>query len=197
MRKTQHSHSEFTLSVNQVKQVYNAPSSFRDRVLIKTLYYAGLRRFEASNLKATDVNFDMNRIIVEKGKGNKLRVVPIIDLDFKADLKHLIGNNRDRYVFESQKGNKLSVRQINQIVANAGKKASVEHPNPLAKHINPHLFRHSIIRHLKSMGFQAEWLQNFAGHNSIKTTMDTYGTLGIEEMQEIANKKLLMIENKL
>ena len=108
----------------------------------------------------------------------------------------MIGEQRDGYVFESQRGSKISVRQINHIVMLAGKKAEVIHPNPHQKFINPHLFRHSIIRHLKSMGFQAEWLQNFAGHNSITTTMDTYGTLGIEEMQEIANKKLLLIENK-
>ena len=194
--KTQHKHSEFTLSVNQVKAIYNTPANFRDRVLIKTLYYAGLRRFEASDLKVHDIDFGLNRIVVIKGKGAKMRVVPIIDMDYKADLKHLINNKREGYVFESQKGNKLSVRQINHIVEIAGKKAGVTHPNPNEKHINPHLFRHSIIRHLKSMGFQAEWLQNFAGHNSITTTMDTYGTLGIEEMQEIANKKLLLIENK-
>lgn len=194
--KTQHSHSEFTLNVNQVKQIYNTPSNFRDRVLIKTLYYGGLRRFEAGNLKVSDVDFNLKRIVVVKGKGAKLRVVPIIDDDYKADLKHLIGSRRDGFVFESQKGGQLSVRQINHIVSLAGKKANITHPNPNEKHINPHLFRHSIIRHLKSMGFQAEWLQNFAGHNSITTTMDTYGTLGIEEMQEIANKKLLMIENK-
>jgi len=194
--KTQHKHSEFTLSVNQVKEIYNAPSNFRDRVLIKTLYYAGLRRFEASNLKVPDVDFNLNRIVVVKGKGSKMRIVPIIDLDYKADLKHLIGIRRDGYVFVSQKGNNLSVWQINHIVSLSGKKANIPHPNPHQKFINPHLFRHSIIRHLKSMGFQAEWLQNFAGHSSITTTMDTYGTLGIEEMQEIANKKFLMIENK-
>ncbi len=194
--KTQHKHSEFTLNVNQVKQIYNAPSNFRDRVLIKTLYYAGLRRFEAGNLRIVDIDMKLNRIVVEKGKGMKMRIVPIIDMDYKADLRHLIGNRKDGFVFESQKRNQLSVRQINHIVSLAGKKAGITHPNPHEKYINPHLFRHSIIRHLKSMGFQAEWLQNFAGHSSITTTMDTYGTLGIEEMQEIANKKLLMIEGK-
>ena len=194
--KTQHKHSEFTLNVNQVKQIYNAPSNFRDRVLIKTLYYAGLRRFEAGNLRIVDIDMKLNRIVVEKGKGMKMRIVPIIDMDYKADLRHLIGNRKDGFVFESQKRNQLSVRQINHIVSLASKKAGITHPNPHEKYINPHLFRHSIIRHLKSMGFQAEWLQNFAGHSSITTTMDTYGTLGIEEMQEIANKKLLMIEGK-
>lgn len=138
--KTQHSHSEFTLNVNQVKQIYNTPSNFRDRVLIKTLYFAGLRRFEAGNLRVSDVDFGLNRIVVEKGKGAKLRIVPIIDMDYKADLKHLIGARRDGYIFESQKQGKLSVRQINHIVALAGKKANITHPNPNEKWINTSSF---------------------------------------------------------
>ncbi|NIR52004.1 tyrosine-type recombinase/integrase [candidate division KSB1 bacterium] len=49
--------------------------------------------------------------------------------------------------------------------------------------MNPHLFRHSIAGYLKSKGFAAEWVQNFLGHTSFKTTMDMYGTIGIDEMQ--------------
>jgi hypothetical protein len=43
---------------------------------------------------------------------------------------------------------------------------------------------------LKSKGFSAEWIQNFLGHESYKTTMDMYGTLSIDEMQEIAARLL-------
>lgn len=58
-----------------------------------------------------------------------------------------------------------------------------------AKHVSPHLFRHSIARHLKSAGYLAEFIQKFLGHQSTKTTMDTYGTLSLGEMQQmIANK---------
>jgi len=70
--ETQHKHSEFTLSVNQVKEIYNTPTNFRDRVLIKTLYYGGLRRFEAANLNVNDIDMGLNRIVVVKGKGMKI-----------------------------------------------------------------------------------------------------------------------------
>jgi integrase len=46
------------------------------------------------------------------------------------------------------------------------------------------LFRHSIARHLKSAGYQAEFIQKFLGHQSIKTTMDIYGALSLLEMQQ-------------
>jgi integrase len=39
----------------------------------------------------------------------------------------------------------------------------------------------------KSKGFTAEWVQNFLGHQSYKTTMDMYGTISIDEMQEVAH----------
>ncbi len=71
-----------------------------------------------------------------------------------------------------------------------GEKAGINHPRPGREAINPHIFRHSIARFLKSKGFTAEWIQNFLGHESYKTTMDMYGTISIDEMQEIAVRKL-------
>ena len=52
------------------------------------------------------------------------------------------------------------------------------------------IFRHSIARYLKSKVFSAEWIQNFLGHESYKTTMDMYGTISIDEMQEEVVRKL-------
>ena len=47
-----------------------------------------------------------------------------------------------------------------------------------------------MARFLKSKRFSAEWVQNFLGHESYKTTMDMYGTLSIDEMQEVAERLL-------
>jgi site-specific recombinase XerD len=71
-----------------------------------------------------------------------------------------------------------------------GESSSIENPHPGRRHLNPHIFRHSIARFLKSKGFSAEWIQNFLGHESHKTTVDMYGTISIDEMQEIAERKL-------
>ena len=79
---------------------------------------------------------------------------------------------------------------MNYITESIGKRAGIENPNPRLKHINPHIFRHSISRYLKTKGFSAEWVQNFLGHESYKTTMDMYGTLSIDEMQVEAERKL-------
>jgi site-specific recombinase XerD len=93
-------------------------------------------------------------------------------------------------VFLSNQGTALSLRSINYVIEGVAKRAGVENPNPRLQHLNPHIFRHSIARFLKSKGFTAEWIQNFLGHQSYKTTMDMYGTISIDEMQEVAVKKL-------
>jgi integrase len=61
----------------------------------------------------------------------------------------------------------VTPRLVNHIVATLGLKAGVTHHNPRLTHPNPHLFRHSIARFLKSKVFSAEWsgwpsVQNFA-----------------------------------
>ena len=84
----------------------------------------------------------------------------------------------------------LSLRLVNHIVQRIGEEAGITNPNPRLKYLNPHIFRHSIACFLKSKGFSAEWVQNFLGHQSYKTTMDMYGTISIDEMQEIAAQKL-------
>ena len=93
-------------------------------------------------------------------------------------------------MFAGPSDKSLTTRRINYIVQRAGERAEIKNPNPALTHINPHIFRHSIARYLKSKGFSAEWIQNFLGHASFKTTMDMYGTISIDEMQEEAEKKL-------
>jgi site-specific recombinase XerC len=59
----------------------------------------------------------------------------------------------------------MAPRSVDHVVETIGVKAGVTNPNPRLRHLNPHLFRHSIARYLKSKGFSAEWIQNFLGHD--------------------------------
>ncbi len=110
--------------------------------------------------------------------------MPIINDEFLSDLKHLINNKEQGYVFCYGNNKGLKLRIINKIVQQAGERAGVTNLNPTRKHINPHLFRHSISRYLKNKHFSTEFIQNFLGHASFKTTMDMYGKMPIDEMQK-------------
>lgn len=188
--KQQLKSSEYTLKPSEIKKIIYSTKTFRDRCLIEALYYAGLRRFEAQNLDVRDIDFERKRITVRRGKGEKVRVIPILNDGFLSDLRHLTRDRTQGYVFLSTRNNKLSLRAINKIVAGGGRLAQVQNPDPARKKINPHLFRHSIARHLKDQGFSVEFVQKFLGHESFKTTMDMYGTLSIDDMQEMVERKM-------
>jgi len=189
--KQQHTHSEYTLKPKEISKIIYSTVSFRDRCILKSLYYLGLRREETTLIDIRDIDFERKRVLVH-GKGHKVRVVPVIDNDLLSDFKYLIGTRKSGPVFPGPAGSKLTPRAINYIVGKAGKKADIENPNPALKKINPHIFRHSIARHLKDKGFSAEWVQKFLGHASYKTTMDMYGTLSIDQMQEEATRRLML-----
>ena len=173
-----------------VRKVLLAASNFRDRCLIKTLWWLGVRRRELLHLDIRDLDVERKRMTVREGKGGKTRVIPLLDDEYLSDLLLLIGHRQTGPIFLSNRDQRMAPRLVNHIVATLGVKAGVTNPNPRLSHLNPHLFRHSIARFLKSKGFSAEWIQNFLGHESYKTTMDMYGTLSIDEMQEVATRLL-------
>ena len=181
--------SAYHLKPTDIRKLTIAAIDFRDRCVVKSLLWLGLRRHELVVLDIRDVDFDRKRVTV-RGKGDKTRVVPIIDDEFLSDLKIFIGDRKTGPVFLSNENKALSLRLVNHILQKLGERAGVKNPNPRLKHINPHLIRHSVSRWLKSQGFTAEWVQNFLGHESYKTTMDMYGTMSIDEMQEVAARKL-------
>ena len=188
--KQQMAASAYHLKPAEIRKLFIAAPNFRDRCILKSLYWLGLRRQELIDLDIRDLDFDRRRVKVREGKGVKTRIVPIIDEEFLSDLVHHIGQRKEGPVFLSNQGKALSPRMVNYIVEDTGERAGVDNPNPRLQHLNPHIFRHSIARWLKSKGFSAEWIQNFLGHQSYKTTMDMYGTISIDEMQEFAQQKL-------
>lgn len=181
--KTQHKKSEYTLSPREIANLSNSTNSFRDRLIIKCLYYGGMRVSEVANLEVQDIDFDRNVLHIRKSKGGKTRTIPFIDSGFKADLKHFIGPKTKDKVFS------IGKRMIQYIVSKTAEKSNIKHPDPTAKNINCHLLRHSIARHLKSAGYRLEWIQKFLGHTKLSTTADSYGTLSLQEMQMELVKK--------
>ena len=175
--------SEFCLGEEEIRRLIEAAPSLRDKVLVEVLYYAGLRREEACNLRIEDVDLQRHRIWVAAGKGGKSRFVPITE-GVAQDLKRLIGRRRKGYVFTSQRSKQLSPRTVNHIVAKVGKLAGVKNPNPRLRHLNPHLLRHSFARHYLKRGGDLRKLSQILGHSSVVVTHSTYGTASEEEIAD-------------
>ena len=194
--KTQYRPSQAVLSMDKIQKIIDATKNMRDRLIIETMYFGGLRRNEACNLMIEHINWDDRRIIVVEGKGNKTSPVPIgaVFPQYFTDLKHYLGNRKSGYVFLSNRNRRLEKSRVNQILMDITKELKMVNPNPNRKYINPHIFRHSLARHLKSLSFPAEFIQNYLRHSSIVTTMDSYGTLSIDEMEKIAENKRKLLE---
>ncbi len=158
--------SAYHLKPSDLRKLLLTASNFRDRCPIKTLWWLGVRRSELINLDVRDVDVERKRVTIQKGKGGKTRVIPIINDEYLRDLLLLIGSRKTGPIFLSNRHRGMAPRSVNHIVATLGAQAGVANPNPRLSHLNPHLFRHSIARFLKSKRFSAEWIQNFLGHES-------------------------------
>lgn len=180
---TQHKKSEYVLNVREVENLINSAKTFEHRCILKCLYYGGMRVSEVANLEVQHIDFNRNVIHILESKRGKSRTIPFIDASFKADMLHIVGKRTKDKVFPQKK------RMLQLIVQRTAELVGLSHPDPTAKHINAHLLRHSVARHLKNLNYKPEFIQKFLGHASIKTTMDEYGTLSLEDMQNIVQHK--------
>lgn len=144
--------------------------------LIASLYYGGLRRNEGIFLKAEDVHLDLGYIVV-RGKGNKQRVVPIVD-KFRPWLEKRLKEVSSGYLWTTQNGK--PIRDLRPMIKNARKRVGIE------THIYPHLLRHAFGTHATVSGVGVRQLQEIMGHEQVSTT-EIYTTLAntmlLDELQ--------------
>ena len=187
-----HRDAEYHLSWPELDRLIRGASNMRDRALIILFVDTGIRRFEAAQLLCGDLDIAQGLLIVRRGKGNKLRMLPISER-LKIELQRVISTSPDKPLFRTTADGALSTRQINRIIAFAGWRAGIHNPNPRQRNVTCHLLRHSFARHWKDAGGNIETLARILGHSSVKTTWDLYGSLSIEDIkrhyQKLINAK--------
>lgn len=138
----------------------------RDRAVLCLLYGAGLRISEA--LSITPQNLDAGDVIYIKGKGNKERLVPVIEpvriaiQDYLKECPFVL--NRTEPIFRGEKGGALQPaiiqRQVQKLRTAFG----------LPQTTTPHALRHSFATHLLGNGGDLRTIQELLGHASLSTT---------------------------
>ncbi len=152
------------LNIDEIKRLINSTNNIKHQLILKLLYGEGLRVSEIVNLKKQDIDFEENLIKINLGKGKKDRFVGIPEL-IKQDLKNYSKlSGKEKFLFPSNRGGKLTKKTISKIVSNAAKKAKIK------KRVYPHLLRHSFATHLLENGTDLRVIQKLLGHSSIKTT---------------------------
>lgn len=182
--KHQMKNGQYQLKHAQVKKLIDAAPNIRDRLIIKLLYYCGLRRSEVVSIQPGDLDTEKKALTV-RGKGGKIRIVPVPS-DTMAEIKIYLGRTRRPYLFSAKKLRRapLVKQAVNRIVRAAGEAAGVKNPNPRMVGTNPHLLRHSAARRLKDKGLSLECISNFLGHEKLSITADIYGLMSYDEIMK-------------
>jgi len=131
-------------SEEEIRRFYKAvwkARKFADMVLIKTLFYTGVRISELVNMLLSDVDLERCQIRVNQGKGDKDRLVPF-PLAFRELLGMHMQQMKDRsatYVFESSRRRKYSDRGVRKMLARYAAAAGI------TRSMSPHKWRHFLL----------------------------------------------------
>ena len=154
------------LSLSEVEKLIAVTQNIKHRAILALAYSAGLRLHETLFIKPSAIDSERMLVHVIQGKGKKDRntILSPKALDL---LRIYYKIHRPRtFLFEPQgkKGVTLSGRTLNTIVKNIAIKAGIN------KKISFHTLRHCFATHLLEQGVNIRMIQEFMGHNSIKTT---------------------------
>jgi len=152
------------LSRLEIAAILSQIKNSKHRLLIALAYGAGLRVSEAINLKVRDIQLEELTIHLKDAKGKKDRLT-IIPEKLKNDLYFLIKNQEgSAYLFESERGGKLTSRTAQAIFERALEKSGIK------KDATFHSLRHSFATHLLENGVDVRYVQELLGHQNIRTT---------------------------
>ncbi|MBI4994974.1 tyrosine-type recombinase/integrase [Candidatus Peregrinibacteria bacterium] len=152
------------LSRLEIEHLLSVIENRKHRLLIAFAYGAGLRVSEAINVKIHDIDTEELVVYVRAGKGAKDRI-SIISEKLKNNIKELSAlRDADNYLFESERGGKLTTRTAQKIFARALQKAEIK------KQATFHSLRHSFATHLLENGTDVRYVQELLGHANIRTT---------------------------
>jgi integrase/recombinase XerC len=139
----------------------------RDAAVFALLYGSGLRISEALGLKRNDMRDDIDTISV-KGKGSKLRMVPVLPQVTNAIAEYIAVCPYDLPaegpLFVGARGGALSPRIVQ--LAMARMRGALGLPETAT----PHALRHSFATHLLARGGDLRAVQELLGHASLSTT---------------------------
>ena len=141
----------------------------RNRTIIEMLYFTGMRRAELTGLKISDIDFSGSTLKVT-GKRNKQRIIPLTGPfikrveDYLQRRNEIQGNDDERWLFITEKGNKLYDKCVYNLV-----KAYLSMVTTIEKK-SPHILRHTFATHMLNRGAGLNAIKEFLGHANLSAT---------------------------
>jgi integrase/recombinase XerC len=178
-----------TLDADQVAELLESTAddalALRDRAMLELFYSSGLRLAELIGLDIVDLDFADQTVRVT-GKGNKTRILPVGRLALEAIRNWLpvrlgLAKPDEAALFVSRRGRRLAARSVQIRVAQWARQRGS------ARHLHPHLLRHSFASHLLESSGDLRAVQELLGHSSISTTQ-VYTHLNFQHLAETYDK---------
>ncbi len=152
------------LSRDEISRIIDSIINRKHKLLISLAYGAGLRISEAVSLKVKDVDLGEKVLHIKDAKGKKDRITLISEKLLDSLRAQMTGKGSDDYVFDSQRGGRLTTRTAGKVFENAMGKADIR------KGATFHSLRHSFATHLLENGTDVRYVQVLLGHENIRTT---------------------------
>jgi integrase/recombinase XerC len=155
-------------SAQLVEIVADDPLSLRDRAILELAYSSGLRLSELAGLDVARVDLVAGEARVV-GKGAKERIVPVGQAALDALRRWLVARKTmaspgETALFVARTGARISPRAIEKRLADWAVKQG------LARHVHPHMLRHSFASHVLQSSGDLRAVQEMLGHASIAST---------------------------
>ena len=169
------------LTIEGIKLLLQQPDTTtskgrRDLTLLSLMYDTGARVQETIDFTPSMLRLNKPATIKIVGKGNKARLVPMLDAQTEH-LKNYLKENRlnepfaNIYpLFFNSRKEKLTRAGINFIVQKYIKTARKENKMIIPEKISCHSLRHSKAMHLFQAGVNLVYIRDILGHVSIQTT---------------------------
>jgi site-specific recombinase XerD len=152
------------LSHEEIMRIIDSLKNLKHKMLLSLAYGAGLRVSEVVGLRVNHVDFEKHFLYVRQGKGQRDRITLLPD-KLENQLKLFCeGRESAAFVFESERGGKLTTRTAQKVFESALKKAGI------IKEVTFHSLRHSFATHLLENGTDLRYVQELLGHANIRTT---------------------------
>lgn len=188
-RKKNKHKPRITLPIEEIKELYSVTENLLERAILSLSYGCGLRAMEIEAVNIQDIRWDDNILIVQNGKGNKKRVIPM-SKKVKADLLNYANYERTLFLrHEDEQAFLLnnSGERLHKYTCRKILKAIIErtgNENIINKNISIHNLRHSIATHLLEQGVQIEKVRHFLGHSHLETT-EIYTRVSQQQLKQL------------
>jgi site-specific recombinase XerD len=183
------------LSVDGVRLLLKQPNQAdragrRDLTLISLMYETGARVQEIADLTVGCIRQSSPFTIKIIGKGNKTRIVPLLDKQAKHLIRYMKEENltmsemNDTPLFPNRSGGKLTRSGIAYILRKYVEMARAENTLLIPDNVSCHSLRHSRAMHLLQADVPLIYIRDILGHESVVTT-EIYAKVDSKKKREV------------